>query len=227
MADLSAMAGIIGIGTAGNVGMYSADTDTWADLGLLGGWPLAALTLDPQGNLLGIGQDGGMDWWDFGKGGWTNDHSSGGIFYSGPENWGGIVQYLWGPNVQWVVSPQGSIAKADASTNDSFVDQGAMGGWTVKMLSYDQFNILWCVGTAGNVGQWLENDTWSDYTAEVGGWSFRFFAFDPHGGQWSIGTDGNVGDFPGEDITDLGLVGGWTMRWLFWPTPGMFPLKQG
>ena len=227
MADLSVMKGMIGIGTAGNLGMYSADAGVWTDLGLLGGWPLRALVQDPQGNLLGIGQDNFMDWWDFGKGGWTNDHSSGGGFFSGPSDWTGIVQYLWGPNgVQWVVGPQGSIAKADSTTGE-LVDQGAMGGWTVKMLSYDKLDTLWCVGTAGNVGQWLENGTWSDYTAEVGGWSFDYFGFDPQGYQWGIGTEGNVGHFVGEAMVDLGLVGGWTMAWLFWPTPGLFPIKQG
>lgn len=216
--------GMVGIGTGGNIGTCD-EYGVWVDRGLLDSWPLASCGTDPQGHFYGVGQNGNMDFWEPGKNGWTNGPGGGG--YSAPSGWGsgGIRQYLFGPGgIQWVVSPGGNIGKATPPGELEDVT-AALGGWTVKMLAYDSFDTLWCIGTAGNVGQLLENGTWSDYSVAFGGWTFNALFYDPQGMQWSIGTSGNVGQWEGDSWTDHGLIGGWTMGWLYWPAPNSFPIQ--
>ncbi|MEA2998642.1 MAG: hypothetical protein QOH04_2621 [Sphingomonadales bacterium] len=214
---------LVCIGTAGDIFMCD-EFGSWIDFGMLGGWPLAMVGTDPQGNLYGVGLDGFMDFWNPGAKGWTNSHAGGGGGYSAPSGWNnGIVQFLYGPNgTMWVVSPSGQIGMATPEAE--FADQSAMDSWTVKMLVYDSFGTMWCVGTQGNIGQWYPTtNVWSDYTMAFGNWSFNGLFYDRQGISWGIGTEGNVGQTLGV-WTDHGLLGGKQMRWLYWPVPGSFPL---
>ena len=233
----AAFAGLVGIGTAGNVGMVVGDA--WADLGLVGGQPVAGLSWDhTYGCLVAVGMDGTNASWDSGAKCWDGQLNNGSAYQEEEKNGDGSV-YVQGfddrrrqvyqdpQGIYWNVWWNGDVDKFTA--DGQVLHKGLLGNWTVKMVTVNQSGEVMGVGTDGNIGQLMDDNTWHDYTSLYGGWSFSAFAYDPNGLVWGIGTEGNVGRWDPQtgNWVDHGLVGGWTMANLYWPPTGtIFPPAQ-
>jgi hypothetical protein len=223
----AAFAGLVGIGTDGNIGMLVGDQ--WADLGMLGGQPVSALSWDhTNGCLWAVGMDGTYASWDPGSRTWDEQLNGGGAYLPEEKDGDGTVVTQGFDNRirQYYQDPQGTFWRVhwngdvDSYTPDfQITHSGLLGNWTVKMVAVNPSAEVWGVGTGGNVGQLMDDNTWHDYTSLYGNWSFNVFTFDPNGTPWGIGTEGNVGrrDPVTGNWVDDGLVGGWTMANLYWP----------
>ncbi|MBL8151079.1 MAG: hypothetical protein JNN15_14220 [Blastocatellia bacterium] len=97
---------------------------------------------------------------------------------------------------------------------------GNLGGWTLKMLAFDQKNNLWCVGTAGNVGQWDSSTFGWDDQGNLGGWTLNWLAFrptDPTDEVYCVGTAGNIGKYEFDNHTMLNNSQNWTLKMITFP----------
>jgi len=229
----AAFAGLVGIGTGGNIGMVVGDQ--WADIGLLGGQPVVSLSVDKYGQIWGVGTDGTSTDWASDGSGWGGELNDGSAYLAHETAGDGTVlqagyddrmrQIYQDPRgFGWAVYWSGEVSNGNSMGGG--MPRGLLGNWTVKNIAVDRWNTVWGVGTEGNVGQLLGNNTWDDYTSIFGGWTFDVYTFGPDGTPWCVGSEGNVGQWDGANSRwiDHGLVGGWTMANLFWPTPGMtFP----
>lgn len=215
--------GMCFVGTEGNLGLSNAFISMPIE-GVIGSWPVASLCVSPHGDTYGVGLDGQFKWWnslaDEWSAGGARPEDGGGLV--APINWrfddAPAVQACWSPDgTKWAVDGNGRVGRAGN-------DVTPFGGWTVRMLSFDQQGNIWGVGTDGNLGKLQNDGTFADVTVEYDSWAFNVFTFDPSGNAWCIGTDGNVGQWDGENgrMIDHGLVMGWTMRWLYWPPLGTF-----
>ena len=233
----AAFAGLVGIGTAGNIGMVG--DGVWADFGLIGGQPVSALSWDHTNQCLrAVGMDGTHSSWDPGSKTWDGELNGGEEYEEEERDGDGTVvvqgydrrirQFYQDPEGNfWTVKWDGEVERYTSDLQITF--SGLLGNWTVKMVAVNPPTEIWAVGTGGNIGQLMDNNTWHDYTSLYGNWSFNAFAFDPNGVPWGIGTEGNVGqlDPATENWVDHGLVGGWTMANLYWPPKSAtFPPPQ-
>jgi hypothetical protein len=232
----AAFAGLVGIGTGGNIGMVVGDQ--WTDLGLLGGQPVVSLTMDTKGILYGVGIDGTYSSWDTDTKGWESQLNDGSAYRADVRAGDGDIltpgfddrvrmEFADSQGYGWCVYWTGEVSGSNSDGEN--ITRGLLGNWTLKSIAVDKWNVIWGVGTDGNIGQLLPNNTWDDYTSIFGGWTFNVYTFAPDGGTWCVGSEGNVGQWDGanERWIDHGLVGGWTMANLFWPPAGTpFPPPQ-
>lgn len=85
--------------------------------------------------------------------------------------------------------------------------------WTLKMLTYDKQDNIWCVGTGGNMGK-LKSDTES-WDGQTSNWTLNWLAFDSSNAMWCVGTDGNVGKWDSS-----------TTSWISQPAMSKWTLKM-
>jgi hypothetical protein len=146
------------VGSAGNLGLY-ASTGTH-DLGLVRGWTIKSLALDPQGVLWCVGTEGNPAKWDQVAMQWV-----------GAPDWLGgwsLNCLAWDPsNTLWCVGSAGNLSRWDGDW------QTNSGGWAAgnecpqftnttpwSMVTFDAAGTMWGVQTDGTIVYWSpsEND---------------------------------------------------------------------
>jgi hypothetical protein len=91
----------------------------------------------------------------------------------------------------------------------TWTDKGFMGGWWLRMITFDAQNNMWCVGNDGNFAKWdPAGNKWID---QGGTWRLKMIVF-VDGHLYGVGYDGNVGMWSGNQWNDLGFVGGWWLN---------------
>ncbi|MDJ0616414.1 MAG: Vps62-related protein [Calothrix sp. MO_192.B10] len=118
----------------------------------------------------------------------------------------------------WGVGTNGNLGKANAN-GTGWDDAGVIGGWTLKMIAFDQQGLMWGVGTEGNLLK--ANGTGWDNAGVIGGWTLKMIAFDQQGLMWGVGTEGNLGKANGTGWDDLGFPGGWTLKMIAFDQQGL------
>ncbi|HEY4596651.1 MAG TPA: hypothetical protein VIJ02_09650, partial [Thermoanaerobaculia bacterium] len=171
-------------------------------------WTVNMITRDREGSLYCVGTAGNVGRWDASKLTWNEEFTS---------KWT-LNIIAWEPRTDGKIYCVGTSGNVGTWNGNGWDDQGRLGGWDLKMLTFDPQGTMWGVGTSGNIGKWV-NGKWEDY-GKHDKWELKMLTFDHDGNVWAVGTGQNIGyspaPFPRNGWTDVGHPHiKWDLTWIY------------